>query len=66
VEETLAGLGGRASIRRAPAAETSDADWDAVMELDPAAVFRLARAAGRHMLASGRGGRIVNAVKDGG
>ena len=47
-------------IRRAPAAETADEDWQAVIDVDLTALFRLARAAGRHMLASGRGGRIVN------
>jgi 2-dehydro-3-deoxy-D-gluconate 5-dehydrogenase len=47
-------------IRRGPAAETADADWQAVIDLDLTALFRLARAAGRHMLRSGRGGRIVN------
>ena len=31
-----------------------------MIDLDLTALFRLARAAGRHMLGSGRGGRIVN------
>ena len=47
-------------IRRAPAAETSDEDWQAVIDLDLTALFRLARAAGRHMLGAGRRGCIVN------
>ena len=47
-------------IRRTPAAEFSDEDWDRVIEIDLTSAFRLARAAGRHMIASGRGGRIVN------
>jgi 2-deoxy-D-gluconate 3-dehydrogenase len=46
-------------IRRAPAAEHEDADWDAVLAIDLTAVFRLARAAGRHMLGRGSG-KIIN------
>lgn len=46
-------------IRRAPAAEHTDEDWDAVLELNLTSVFRLCRAAGRHMLARGSG-KIVN------
>ena len=46
-------------IRRADAADHSDADWDAVMDVDLDAVWRLSRAAGRRMLAAGHG-RIVN------
>jgi 2-deoxy-D-gluconate 3-dehydrogenase len=47
-------------IRRAPAAEYSDDDWDRVIEVDLTAAFRLARAAGAHLIAAGRGGRIIN------
>jgi 2-dehydro-3-deoxy-D-gluconate 5-dehydrogenase len=47
-------------IRRAPAEHYSDEDWDHVIEVDLTSAFRLARAAGRHMLEAGRGGRIVN------
>lgn len=46
-------------IRRAPAAEHSDADWDAVLAVNLTAAFKLCRAAGRHMLERGSG-RIVN------
>ncbi len=46
-------------IRRAPAADHADADWDAVLEVNLTAVFRLCRAAGRHMLARGSG-KIIN------
>jgi len=46
-------------IRRANAADYSDEDWDAVLEVDLTSVFRLCRAAGRHMLERGRG-KIVN------
>jgi len=33
---------------------------DRVIEIDLTSAFRLARAAGTHMIASGRGGRIIN------
>lgn len=46
-------------IRRAPAAEHGDADWDAVMRVNLDGVFTACRAAGRHMLARGSG-KIVN------
>lgn len=46
-------------IRRAPAVEHGDADWEAVLEINLTAVFRLCRAAGRHMLEQGRG-KIIN------
>jgi 2-deoxy-D-gluconate 3-dehydrogenase len=47
-------------IRRAPAAEYSDDDWDRVLEVDLTSAFRLARAAGVQMIAAGRGGRIIS------
>jgi 2-deoxy-D-gluconate 3-dehydrogenase len=46
-------------IRRTPAAEHSDADWDHVMNVNLDGVFTACRAAGRHMLARGSG-KIVN------
>ena len=46
-------------IRRAPAAEHEDLDWDEVLEIDLTAVFRLCRAAGAKMLAQGHG-KVVN------
>jgi 2-dehydro-3-deoxy-D-gluconate 5-dehydrogenase len=46
-------------IRRTAAEDHSDADWDDVLEIDLTSAFRLCRAAGRHMLARGRG-KIVN------
>jgi 2-deoxy-D-gluconate 3-dehydrogenase len=46
-------------IRRAPAAEYPDLDWDEVVEVNLTAVFRLCRAAGAKMLARGHG-KIVN------
>ncbi len=47
------------TIRRAPAADTQDEDWDLVVGVNLSGVFRMCRAAGRHMLARGRG-KIVN------
>jgi len=47
------------AIRRAPAAEYSDEDWDHLIEVNLTSVFRLARAAGRHFLTQGSG-KIVN------
>ena len=46
-------------IRRAPAEDYPDEAWDQVIEINLTAVFRLSRAAGRHMLARGSG-KIVN------
>lgn len=66
VDETLAELGGldilvnnAGTIRRAPAAEHSATDWDEVLAVNLDSVFHLSRAAGRHMIATGRG-RIIN------
>jgi 2-deoxy-D-gluconate 3-dehydrogenase len=47
-------------IRRGPTHEFADEDWHAVLEVDLHAVFRLSRAMGRHLLAAGRPGKIVN------
>ena len=46
-------------IRRTPAADYSDADWDAVIDVNLNGVFTACRAAGKHMLARGSG-KIVN------
>jgi 2-dehydro-3-deoxy-D-gluconate 5-dehydrogenase len=46
-------------IRRSPAATFSEADWDTVIDVNLSSVFRLAQAAGAHMLERGRG-KIVN------
>jgi 2-dehydro-3-deoxy-D-gluconate 5-dehydrogenase len=46
-------------IRRAEAAAYSQADWQAVMQVNLNAAWYFAQAAGRHMAANGRG-RIVN------
>ena len=46
-------------IKRTPAADHTDADWDAVMDVNLNGVFTACRAAGRHMLARGSG-KIIN------
>ncbi|MEK2494069.1 SDR family oxidoreductase [Kitasatospora purpeofusca] len=46
------------TIRRAPAAEHTDADWDLVLQVNLSAQFALTRAVGAAMVARGRG-RIV-------
>ena len=47
------------AIRR-PTTEVTLADWNKVVAVNMTGVFLCAREAARHMLASGRGGRIVN------
>jgi 2-deoxy-D-gluconate 3-dehydrogenase len=66
VRETTGALGAldivvnnAGTIRRSPASETTDEDWLTVIDVNLSAVFRMCRAAGRHMLAQGRG-KIVN------
>jgi 2-deoxy-D-gluconate 3-dehydrogenase len=46
-------------IRRAPAKEYSEDDWDATLEIDLNAAFILSQAAGRRMLVKKRG-KIIN------
>lgn len=46
-------------IRRSPAAEHSEEDWDDTLESDLTAVFVLSQAAGRIMLKKGKG-KIIN------
>ena len=46
-------------IRRAPAVDYSDEDWDLLLAVNLSAVFRLSRMVGAHMLERGSG-RIVN------
>lgn len=47
------------TIRRAPAVDFSEADWDLVLDVNLRSVFRLCQLAGRGMLERGRG-KIVN------
>lgn len=46
-------------IRRAPALEFSEQDWDSVIQINQRAVFFLSQAAARLMVAQG-GGKIIN------
>jgi len=46
-------------IKRTPAVDFTDEDWDLVVEVNLSSVFRMCRAAGRHMLKAGRG-KIIN------
>lgn len=43
-----------------PAAETTDMEWNRVMQVNLSGTFHACRAAGKEMLKQGRGGRIVN------
>ncbi|MEK6335596.1 MAG: SDR family NAD(P)-dependent oxidoreductase, partial [Acidobacteriota bacterium] len=47
------------TIRRAPATDYSEDDWQAVIEVNLSSVFRLSQLAGRHMIERGRG-KILN------
>ncbi|MFP4137631.1 MAG: 2-dehydro-3-deoxy-D-gluconate 5-dehydrogenase KduD [Halomonas sp.] len=48
------------TIRRAPALEFSEADWDAVVDVNLKAAFFLAQAVARHLVEREAPGRIVN------
>jgi 2-deoxy-D-gluconate 3-dehydrogenase len=47
-------------IRRADALDFTEADWDAVMDVNLKSAFFLSQAAARAMLADGAGGKIIN------
>jgi len=47
-------------IRRADAVDFSEADWDAVMDVNLKSAFFLCQAFGRKLIEAGRAGRIVN------
>ena len=48
------------TIRRAPALEFSEADWDAVIDVNLKAAFFLSQAVARHLIERKAPGRIVN------
>ena len=48
------------TIRRAPAAEHSDEDWDLVLAVDLSSAFRMSREVGRRLIARKARGKIVN------
>ena len=54
-------LNNAGTIRRAPAAEHSDEDWDDVLAINLDAPFRLARAVGRRMVEQGSGKIVFTA-----
>jgi 2-deoxy-D-gluconate 3-dehydrogenase len=67
VEETIAAFGSldilvnnAGIIRRAGALEFTEEDWDAVIDTNLKTPFFLAKAAAARMVASGRGGKIIN------
>ena len=67
IEETLHRFGrldilvnNAGTIRRAPAVDYREEDWAAVIEVNLTSVFRLSQLAGKHMIESERGGKIIN------
>jgi 2-dehydro-3-deoxy-D-gluconate 5-dehydrogenase len=48
------------TIKRADAIEFAEADWDEVLDVNLKSAFFLAQAAARHMLDTGRRGKIIN------
>lgn len=48
------------TIRRAPAVDYLADDWTTVIETNLSSVFRLSQLAGRHMIETGQGGKIIN------
>jgi len=67
VEECVSSLGrldilvnNAGIIRRAPALEFGEEDWEAVIKINLSATFYLSQAAARHFDAEGQGGKIIN------
>ena len=48
------------TIRRSPAVDFSEDDWEFVLEVNLSSIFRLSQAAARKMIEQGSGGKIVN------
>ena len=48
------------TIRRSPAVDFSEEDWEFVLEVNLSSIFRLSQAAARKMIEQGTGGKIVN------
>ena len=66
IEETLNHFGrldilvnNAGTIRRAPAVDYSEEEWDTVIQVNLSSVFSLSKLAGRHMIEQG-GGKILN------
>lgn len=53
-------------LQSAPLYEMTDEQWDSVLATQLSAQFRASRAAARHMIAAGTGGRIISMVGGGG
>jgi NAD(P)-dependent dehydrogenase (short-subunit alcohol dehydrogenase family) len=53
-------------LASAPLVEMTDDQWDGLIAVQLSAHFRACRQAARHMIAAGRGGRIINMVGGGG
>jgi len=47
-------------IRRDPALEFGEEDWESVIQINLSAAFYLSQAAARHFVEEGRGGKIIN------
>jgi 2-dehydro-3-deoxy-D-gluconate 5-dehydrogenase len=67
VEECVSGLGrldilvnNAGIIRRAPALEFGEEDWEAVIKINLSAAFYLSQAAARYFVETERGGKIIN------
>lgn len=66
VAQTLDGFGrldilvnNAGTIRRAPAVDYTEEDWAVVINVNLSSVFRLSQRAGRHMIESNSGGKII-------